>query len=65
MREVELKSLVDDVELRRALVENAGGQLVFEGSLTDLRYDSHVGDLVQRDHVLRVRVYRRGGISEA
>ncbi|MGI9077826.1 MAG: CYTH domain-containing protein [Gemmatimonadaceae bacterium] len=61
MREVELKSVVDDIGTRRAIVERAGGRLAFEGTLKDVRYDSAAGDLVQRDHVLRVRVYGQGG----
>ncbi len=65
MREVELKSVVDDVGARRAMVERAGGRLVFEGTLTDVRYDSPDGDLVQRDHVLRVRVYGQAGRIDA
>lgn len=65
MREIELKSVVDDIDARRGLLEAAGGRLVFEGSLKDVRYDSALGDLVQRDHVLRVRVYGRNGRNDA
>ena len=65
MREVELKSVVDDTDARRAMVESAGGRLVFEGALKDVRYDSALGDLVQRDHVLRVRVYGQAGRLDA
>jgi len=65
MREVELKSVVDDIGTRRAIVERAGGRLVFEGALKDVRYDSALGDLVQRDHVLRVRVYGQTGRLDA
>ena len=57
MVEVELKSVVDDVRMRRAAVEAAGGVLVFAGSLTDRRYDTPDRALTSRDHVLRVRVY--------
>lgn len=57
MREVELKSVVDDVMIRRRLVELAGGRLLYEGSLEDLRYDNAAGDLAARDEVLRLRVY--------
>lgn len=57
MREVELKSVVDDVMIRRKLVELAGGKLLYEGSLEDLRYDNPAGDLSSRDEVLRLRVY--------
>lgn len=65
MREVELKSVVDNIDARRALVERAGGRLVFSGSLTDVRYDSAAGDLLRQDHVLRVRVYERDGHRES
>jgi adenylate cyclase class IV len=57
MLEVELKSVVDDVYARRALVERAGGTLVFEGRLEDRRYDTPDGLLAARDHVMRVRTY--------
>lgn len=57
MLEVELKSVVDDVPLRRAAIEAAGAVLVFEGHLGDRRYDTLDGSLLARDHVLRVRAY--------
>ena len=57
MREVELKAVVDDVMIRRQLVELAGGRLLYEGSLEDLRYDTKNGKLSERDEVLRLRVY--------
>lgn len=57
MREVEVKGVVDDVMIRRQFVELAGGQLMYEGSLEDLRYDNAAGDFVSRDEVLRLRVY--------
>jgi predicted adenylyl cyclase CyaB len=57
MREVELKSVVDDVPARRARVEAAGGRLVYTGRLIDLRYDFPDHSMLLRDHVLRVRVY--------
>lgn len=57
MREVELKSVVDDLSSRRKQVEQAGGKLSFGGKLIDRRYDSANGDLVSRDHVLRLRIY--------
>lgn len=60
MREVELKSVVDDVQARRALVESAGGRLVFDGRLEDRRFDSPTRALAGIDHVLRVRIYRDG-----
>ena len=57
MFEVELKAVVDDLDLRRKRVEDAGGELTFEGRLADRRYDLHSRDLAQRDEVLRVRSY--------
>lgn len=65
MIEVELKSLVDDVELRRGAVERAGATLVFHGRLEDRRYDTHDRALTARDHVLRVRVYRDASSTRA
>src|SRR4029078_9492317 len=61
MREVELKSVVDDLDLRRSHVEKAGGKLVFAGNLIDKRYGDASGLLLNRDHVLRFRVYERDG----
>lgn len=57
MIEVELKSVVDDVAVRRALVERAGAVLVFAGRLEDRRYDTRDGALAGRDHVMRLRIY--------
>ena len=57
MREVELKSVVDDVTERRALVEKAGGKLQFEGRLIDRRYGDTDGMLMLHDEVLRLRIY--------
>ena len=57
MLEVELKSVVDDVPRRRALVEAAGGRLVFSGRLEDRRYDTTGRTLTAKDQVLRVRTY--------
>jgi predicted adenylyl cyclase CyaB len=57
MREVELKSVVDDVTVRRSLVEAAGGRLVYSGRLLDVRYDLPDRSMAARDHVLRLRVY--------
>ena len=57
MFEVELKAVVDDPELRRKRIESAGGELVFEGRLSDKRYDLPGRDLAHRDEVLRVRRY--------
>jgi predicted adenylyl cyclase CyaB len=65
MREVELKSVVDDVLSRRAQVETAGGKLVYAGRLLDRRYDYPDRSLTIRDHVLRVRVYESGAVQKA
>ncbi|MFN2566854.1 MAG: CYTH domain-containing protein [Gemmatimonadaceae bacterium] len=59
--EVELKSVVDDVDVRRRRVEAAGGALRFAGRLEDRRYDTTERALRLRDHVLRVRVRRPTG----
>jgi predicted adenylyl cyclase CyaB len=60
MLEVELKSVVDDVPRRRAMVERAGGTLEWSGRLVDRRYDTPSRELAARDHVLRLRVYDDG-----
>ena len=57
MREVEVKSVVRDVKSARTAVEKAGGRLTFEGRLIDLRYGDTSGQMVARDHVLRLRIY--------
>lgn len=62
MREVELKGRLDsDAELAaaRRRLKRAGGTLVYEGRLEDRRYDTTDRQLALRDHVLRLRVYRR------
>ncbi|MDB4880854.1 MAG: hypothetical protein JWL60_2300 [Gemmatimonadetes bacterium] len=61
MIEVELKSVVDDLALRRRAVEQAGATLEFEGRLEDRRYDTAERALGRRDHVLRLRTYRGAG----
>ena len=58
MREVELKAVVDDLAGTRKRLENAGAKLVFEGSLSDRRYDVESRELAQRDEVLRLRRYQ-------
>jgi adenylate cyclase class 2 len=58
MLEVELKSVVDDVDRRRANVERAGAVLVYAGRLEDRRWDTADRALLAKDHVLRVRTYR-------
>ena len=65
MIEVELKSLVHDVEASRAAVERAGATLVFHGRLEDRRYDTGDRALTARDNVLRVRVYRDATSTKA
>jgi predicted adenylyl cyclase CyaB len=57
MREVELKSVVDDVSERRARIEAAGAKLVYSGLLLDRRYDFPDRSMALRDHVLRLRIY--------
>jgi predicted adenylyl cyclase CyaB len=56
--EVELKSVVDDLDGRRRRVEAAGGVLRFAGRLEDRRYDTAERALRLRDHVLRMRLRR-------
>ena len=58
MREVELKSVVDDVDACRRRLEDAGANLVYSGRLEDRRYDSAERRLAATDYVLRTRVYR-------
>jgi adenylate cyclase class IV len=58
MIEVELKSVVPDVDQCRARLERAGAALTFAGHLEDRRYDRRDRSLSQRDHVLRTRAYR-------
>jgi predicted adenylyl cyclase CyaB len=65
MREVELKSVVDDVAARRARVESAGGSVVYSGRLLDVRYDHPDLSMSARDHVLRLRVYDDGSARKA
>jgi predicted adenylyl cyclase CyaB len=59
--EVELKSVVDDLDACRQRVESAGGVLRFSGRLEDRRYDTAERSLRGRDHVLRTRVRRAPG----
>ena len=62
MREVELKSVVDDPAAAVAALRAAGARLVLEGRLSDTRYDTADRALLASDHVLRLRVFH--GISE-
>jgi predicted adenylyl cyclase CyaB len=59
--EVELKSVVPDLEAARRQVEAAGARLVFAGRLEDRRYDTGNRVLARCDHVLRLRVYHNDG----
>ena len=61
MREVEVKAVVDDFELRRQAAADGGGVLSFEGRLEDRRYDTADEALTERDEVLRTRTYRDTG----
>ena len=63
--EVELKSVVDDMDARRGLAEQAGAKVVFAGRLEDRRYDTVDQSLAARDHLLRVRVYRDAATTRA
>jgi adenylate cyclase class IV len=63
MREVEVKAVVDDLDMRCAAVIDGGGTLVFEGRLEDRRYDTDDDALMSRDEVLRTRTYRADGTS--
>src|SRR6476646_8388213 len=58
MREVELKAVVDDLDVRRRALEKAGARLTFEGKLRDQRYDTDSRELSSKDEVLRVRRYQ-------
>jgi predicted adenylyl cyclase CyaB len=62
MFEVELKAVVDDLDLRRKKAEAGGAELTFEGRLVDRRYDLPSRELAQRDEVLRVRSYESPGL---
>jgi len=65
MIEIELKAVVDDLVLRRAAVDRAGGVLEMEGRLEDRRYDTPVGTLKSHDHVLRIRGFRDAASERA
>ena len=58
MREVELKSVVDDIAACRVRLQERGAVRTFAGRLEDRRYDSPDRRLAGADHVLRSRVYR-------
>jgi adenylate cyclase class IV len=61
--EVELKSVVDDLDARRGALEARGASLRFAGRLEDRRYDTPERALRARDHVLRMRVRRAPGAA--
>ena len=65
MREIELKAVVDDWEERRRRLERAGATPSFAGRLEDRRYDTPARVLVERDEVLRLRIYRAAGRARA
>ncbi len=65
MREVEVKSVVDDLDARRQRVVERGGSLAFEGRLEDRRYDTADESLAGRDETLRVRTYWRDGQADS
>ncbi len=58
MREVELKSVVDDAPALRRRLLDAGARESFAGALFDRRFDLPSRALLAGDHVLRLRVYR-------
>jgi predicted adenylyl cyclase CyaB len=64
-REMELKSVVDDVDARRRRIEAAGARLVFEGRLDDRRYDTPDRRLSAVDEVLRLRTAYDGNGARA
>jgi predicted adenylyl cyclase CyaB len=61
MTETELKAVVDDLALRRRLVEEGGGVLEKEGYLQDRRWDDGAERITGRDHVLRIRIFSADG----
>jgi predicted adenylyl cyclase CyaB len=56
-REIEVKSVVDDVAACRHRLEVAGAALTFDGRLEDRRYDAADRRLSEADEVLRLRAY--------
>jgi predicted adenylyl cyclase CyaB len=56
-REVELKSVVEDVSACRRRIEAVGARMTFEGQLEDRRYDTTDRRLTTADEVLRLRTY--------
>src|SRR5687768_3989814 len=64
-REVELKSVVEDVTECRRRIEAAGARVVFEGQLDDRRYDTSDRRLAAEDNVLRIRRFVGDGGEHA
>ena len=64
-REVELKSVVRDEASCRRRVEDAGGRMVFHGSLADRRYDTKDRRLSAGDQMLRLRTYAGDSAARA
>ena len=62
MIETELKAVVPDLERTRRHAEQQGARLTFTGRLEDRRYDRPDLSLAAIDHVLRLRVYRKGSL---
>jgi predicted adenylyl cyclase CyaB len=58
MREVELKSVVDDPEALVDLLRAARCEFLLEGWLSDRRYDTPDRALLARDNVLRIREFQ-------
>ena len=56
--EWELKAVAPDWQALYDRLISSGAELVFEGRLEDRRFDTMTGDLLARDHVLRLRAYR-------
>ena len=63
-REIELKGIADDPDAVIAALRADGAELMYEGRLHDLRYDTADRALSARDCVLRLRIYENdAGIS--
>lgn len=63
--EVELQSVVDDVDAARQRLEAAGARLVFDGQLEDRWYDTPNRRLAALGQVLRLPVYRDDNAARA
>jgi len=58
--ELEVKARVTDVRALRRALRRAGARLEFRGRMIDRRFDLR-RELIRRDEVLRLRVYRPSG----